>query len=80
MRRILGIVTLISLLPGVALAQGNSSVVGYGGFSMNGLDRSSTSFGGAVSVNLTDDTLQAVPGLGQPLRAHQLLLGVGVRF
>ena len=27
-----------------------------------------------------DDTLQAVMGLGQPLHAHQLLFGVGVRF
>jgi hypothetical protein len=63
MRRTLGIVTFILLLPGVVLAQGNSSIVGFGGFSMNGFDSNSASVGGAVSVTVTPG-IQAVGEFG----------------
>ncbi len=63
MRRILGILALVFFLPGVALAQGNSSIVGFGGFSMNGLDSNSASVGGAISFNLSP-SIQAVGEVG----------------
>ena len=82
MRRILGILTLLLLLPGAALAQGNSSVVGFGGFSLNGFDSSSTSLGGAVSVNLTPG-IQAVGEVGHlgnvlPATAGTLFSAAGI--
>jgi hypothetical protein len=61
--RILGIVALVLLSPGLARAQGNSSVVGFGGFSMNGFDSASPSIGGAVSFNLTPG-IQAIGEFG----------------
>ena len=82
MRRILGIITLLLLLPGVALAQGTSSVVGFGGFSINGFDSSSTSLGGAVSVNLTPG-IQAIGEFGHlgnvlPTTAGTLFSAAGI--
>jgi len=63
MRRILGFLAIILFLPTLALAQGNSSVVGFGGFSTNGFDSGSASVGGAVSFNLTPG-IQAVGEFG----------------
>ena len=63
MRRILGFLACVVFLPASALAQGNSSVVGFGGFSTNGFDSGSTSVGGAVSFNLTPG-IQAVGEFG----------------
>jgi hypothetical protein len=63
LRRIFGIFSFICLLPAAAFAQGNSAVVGFGGFSLNGFDSTSTSVGGAVSVNLTPG-IQAVGEIG----------------
>lgn len=63
MRRIFVIFSLLCLAPSGAFAQGNSSVVGFGGFSLNGFDSSSTSIGGAVAFNLTPG-IQAVGEVG----------------
>jgi hypothetical protein len=64
MRRIFGIFSLLCLLPAVALAQGNSAIVGFGGFSLNGFDSTGTSVGGAVAVNVTPG-IQAVGEVGR---------------
>jgi hypothetical protein len=50
-------------LPAVALAQGNNAVVGFGGYTLNGFDSSSTSIGGSVAFNLTPG-IQAVGEVG----------------
>lgn len=63
MRRILAFLAVILVLPTLALAQGNSSVVGFGGFSTNGFDSGSASVGGAVSFSLTPG-IQAVGEFG----------------
>lgn len=63
MRRIFVIFSLLCLAPAGAFAQGNSSVVGFGGFSLNGFDSSSMSLGGSVAFNLTPG-IQAVGEVG----------------
>lgn len=63
MRRIFVIFSLLCLAPAAAFAQGSSSVVGFGGFSLNGFDSNSMSIGGSVAFNLTPG-IQAVGEVG----------------
>ena len=63
MRRIFVIFSFLCLAPAAAFAQGNSSIVGFGGFSLNGFDSSSASIGGSVAFNLTPG-IQAVGEVG----------------
>lgn len=63
MRRVLGIASLLCILPLTAFAQGNTAIEGFGGFSINGFDSSAPSLGGAVTVNIVPG-MQAVGEFG----------------
>jgi opacity protein-like surface antigen len=52
MRRVLGILVFLSAVPVAAFAQGNSSIVGFGGFSLNGFESHSPSLGGTVTYSV----------------------------
>lgn len=64
MRRVLGILLFLSAVPAAAFAQGNSSIVGFGGFSLNGFESHSTSLGGTVTVSVIPE-MQIVGEVGR---------------
>ena len=84
MRRVLGILLFLSALPVAAFAQGNRSIVGFGGISLNGFESHSPSLGGTVTYNLIPE-MQIVGEVGRignvlPTTADTLfsLSGTGV--
>jgi hypothetical protein len=64
MRRVLGILFFVSAVPAAAFAQGNSSIVGFGGISLNGLESHSPSLGGTVTYSVIPD-MQIVGEVGR---------------
>ena len=71
MRLLSGILVIacMSLLPASAAAQGNSSIQGFGGFSLNGFESHAPSVGGTV----TYDVLPALQVVGEVGRVGNVL-------
>jgi len=69
MRRLLGIAWIVCLLPVAAHAQGQSAIVGFGGYSLSGFDSHAPSLGGTVSFNV----LPAVQIVGEVGRLGNVL-------
>jgi hypothetical protein len=64
MRRVLAIMGFVCTLPAAAFAQGTSSIVGFGGYSLNGFGSHSPSVGGTVTYRLIPE-LQIVGEVGR---------------
>jgi hypothetical protein len=64
MRRVLAIMGFVCTLPAAAFAQGSSSIVGFGGYSLNGFGSHSPSVGGTVTYRLIPE-LQIVGEVGR---------------
>ena len=64
MRRVLAIMGFVCAVPVAAFAQGTSSIVAFGGFSLNGFESHSPSVGGTVTYRLIPE-LQIVGEVGR---------------
>ena len=76
MRRVLGILLFVSAVPVAAFAQGTSSIVGFGGVSLNGFESHSPSLGATLTYKLIPE-MQVVGEVGRignvlPTRADTL--------
>jgi hypothetical protein len=64
MRRVLGVLMLVCAAPLSAFAQGNSAVVGFGGYSLNGFESHSPSLGGTLTYSVIPE-VQIVGEVGR---------------
>lgn len=64
MRRVLGILVCLCAVPAAAFAQGNSSIVGFGGVSLNGFESHRPSLAGTVTYSVIPQ-LQFVGEVGR---------------